>query len=405
MTEKRYLFFDSASTTKCSREAAELVMRFTTEDYGNPSSSHAYGQKSSQAIREARVFFATVFGVNPDQIIFTGSGSEADNLALYGVCLARPASVARGASQCHLLVSSIEHPAVRNTALSLKDLGVDVEFLPSGPDARVRKQDLLDRIRPETTLISIQHVNNIVGTVTDVEALATAAKAKNPHVVFHTDSVQAFGKVPLPKAPSAVDLVSISGHKVHGPKGVGALIVLNRSLLKGGLRPLIWGGEQEGGFRSGTQNAGLIAGFHSAARDCIEEMETRCARVRTLQQRFRDALTQAGLLTPSGPGHWNSPDEALPHIVSLSFPKYPTGPLSRLLEERGCLVSTGSACSSAKSEPDRVLQAMGFDAPRCESMLRISFDAELEPADVDTLVSCLKASVEQVQKLLGPRLK
>lgn len=412
--ESRYLFFDNASTTPCCEAAVELVRQYALEDYGNPSSSHALGQQAARAIREARVFFAKVFHVDPEQVVFTGSGSEADNLAVYGVAMNALAKRGNRASSetsrpPRILVSAIEHPAVRKTALSLTALGIDVQLIPVDSAGQIQREKYLELLTADTLLVSIQQVNNIMGAILPVEELARIAREKVPGVVFHTDSIQAFGRVPTIVHPSPIDLVSVSGHKIHGPKGIGALIVLNKSLLKSGLRPLVWGGEQEGGLRAGTQNAGLIAGFHAAAREALENQESCNQRISELRARLLDKLKARDLLftdpdSPKSIIRWNSPmdlKQAVPHIVSLSVPGYPSGPLAKLLEERHCLVSTGSACSSHKAEPDPVLSAMGLPANVVNSAIRVSFSGSNLPEHVDHLVGALDDSIRLMGQLLG----
>lgn len=400
---KPYLFFDNASTTKCCDEAAQLVRHFSVQDYGNPASAHALGQVSANAIRESRAFFANQFRVEPAQVIFTGSGSEADNLAVYGVAMAAWARKSEGPPP-RVLCSAIEHPAVRKTALSLSQLGFDVQLIPVDTQGQINSQALRGLLTPETVLVSIMRVNNIVGAIAPVEELARICKQQVPSVIFHTDAVQAFGRVGVPTAPSSVDLVSISAHKVEGPKGVGALIVLNKSLLKSGLRPLIWGGEQEGGFRSGTQSPGLIAGFHAAGERALRSQESHWQHTLQLRDHLRAQLEARSLLSDRperGQLVWNSPRDAVPHIVSLSLPGYPSGPFAKLLEERGCLVSTGSACSAHKPEPDPVLSAMKLPNEVVQSAIRISFSSENSIQDVDRLVAAIDESVQLMNQLLG----
>lgn len=404
---KTYLFFDNASTTKCCEAAVQLVRRFAEDDFGNPSSSHALGQAAAKAIRDARVFFGKTFNVGPDQVIFTGSGSEADNLAVYGIARTAVENlIKRGSSSGpapRVIASAIEHPAVRKTVQSLSSLGIDAQLAPVDEQGQVIVEKFLELLTPETVLVSIHQVNNIVGSVLPVEELARMAKAKVPGLVFHTDAVQAFGKVPSPTSPSLVDLVSISAHKVEGPKGVGALIILNKALTKT-IRPLVWGGDQEGGLRSGTQNAGLISGFHAAAELCIKHRDDFLSHTRQLRDRFEALLKERGLLDTEASQstiRWNSPQDGVPHIVSLSIPGFPSGPLAKLLEERLCLVSTGSACSSQKMEPDPVLSAMGLPSQVYTSAIRISFSTCNKLEDVDCLVKALDDSIQLMNQLLG----
>ncbi|MFL5814436.1 MAG: cysteine desulfurase family protein [Bdellovibrionia bacterium] len=415
---KNYLFFDNAATTRCCDSAATLLHRFATEDFGNPSSSHAYGQKASKAIADARQFFAQTFKVKPAQVIFTGGGTEADNLAVYGIALQAIVNANKASSQTgnpaarpRVLASAIEHPAVRKTVESLSEMGIDAQLIPVNADAQIRMDALEQLLTPETVLVSIQQVNNIVGSVLPVTEIARRCKELQPNVIFHTDAVQAFGKVEHPVSGSPVDLVSISGHKVHGPKGVGALIVLNENLLKSGIRPLIWGGEQEGGLRSGTQNAGLIAGFHAAAQETLAQKPQVEVHVKKLQSYFKEMLLARGL-THAEPTRcllrWNSPSQAVPHIINLSLMQVapgksagllPGGLLAQMLEERGCLVSTGSACSSKKKAPDAVLMAMGLPVEACGAALRISFSSSNKLEDVDTLIAALDESLQMMRSL------
>jgi cysteine desulfurase len=397
---EKYLFFDSASTTPCCEEAARLVEQFSTLDYGNPSSVHAYGQKAARVIRDARSFFAKTFQVEPNQIIFTGSGTEANNLAIYGVALAQLArqnSSSQKNSLNRVLISSLEHPAVRKPAESLSSLGFETQRIPVTPECQIDIPSFLELLTPSPLLVSIQQVNNIVGAHLPVEELAQICKAQAPNAIFHVDAVQAFGKVKLPKSPSKIDLISISGHKFGGPKGIGALIILNKKLLQNGLRPLIWGGGQENGFRSGTQNSGLIAGFHISAQKALQNSEENWKKVSDLKTELQ-RIFQEMQLTPM---YWNSPENAVPHIISLSFPGYAAGPLSRLLEERGCLVSVGSACSSKKPEPDPVLSAMGLSLEVQRSTLRVSLSQELSKEDLKKLVQAFADSLERMKLLEG----
>lgn len=389
-----YRFFDSASTTPCTPDAARLIERFAVQDFGNPSSGHLMGQRAAAAIRDARLFFAQTFRVEPNQVIFTGSGSEADNLAIYGTALGALAKKKSG----RILCSAIEHPAVRKTVQSLTGLGFDAQLIPVDAQAQINSQRYLELLNPETLLISIHQVNNITGAILPVEKLAELAKARFPEIIFHTDSIQAFGKIPHPTASSAVDLVSISGHKIGGPKGVGALIVLNKKLLQGHLRPQIWGGDQENGFRSGSQNAGLIAGFHSAAQQALSQRDGFIERMNSLRELLHSLLTEKKLKV-----RWNSPaaPEAVPHIVSLSVPDYPAGPLARLLEERGFLISTGSACSSQKSEPDPILTAMGLPPAVTSSAIRVSFSDLLTQDDIVAFVEALDDSLRLMSRLMA----
>jgi len=386
------LFFDNASTTRCCKEAAEALQHFAEQAFGNPSSSHALGQRSARAIHEARVFFADHFHTSPAQIIFTGSGTEADNLAVSGVALA---SLFKTKKPSRILVSASEHPAVAKAAIALQAHGCDVQTIPIDQQGQIIREKFLDLLTPATSLVSIQQVNNITGAILPVEELARITKERVPGAIFHTDAVQAFGKIPSLTSPSPVDLVAISAHKIEGPKGVGALIVLNSKLLKSGLQPLIWGGDQESGFRSGTQNAGLISGFHLAAKRMLAKQDAFIAHARTLRDRLQTQLAAHKI-----DALWNSPKDGAPHIINLSFPGFPSAPLARFIEERGCIISTGSACHSNSAETDPVLTAMNIPRAAQLSAIRISFSEELTIQNIDTLAATISDSLKRME-LLG----
>jgi cysteine desulfurase len=410
-----YLFFDSASTTKCSEAAIQLIQRYAGEDFGNPASTHVYGQKSARAIRDARLFFAEVFKVEPEQVIFTGSGTEANNLAISGIALAAHLNRPSEKPPVTVLTSSTEHPSVRKTVESLNAFGIDTQTVPVDRTGQLNREKFWALLTASTAVLSLHQINNIVGTVLPIEEIARLAKEKVPHLIVHTDAVQAFGKITVPKSTSSIDLISLSAHKIQGPKGVGALIVLNKKLLSNKLRPLIWGGDQEGGFRSGTQNAGLIAAFHIAAALALKNREQNFAHVSQL----RDHLKELLMSKHSGPDvagqnpdpttaefagsvvRWNSPADASPYIVSLSVPGFPAGPLAKLLEERGCLVSVGSACTAKKPQPDPVLGAMRLPTELHTSTIRVSFSADLVLSDIDRLAQALLESIQLMNKLLG----
>lgn len=372
------------------------MTRFAAQDFGNPSSAHLLGRQAAKALIEARKFFADQFQIKSEQVIFTGSGSESDNLAIYGVALD---ALAKGKKGARVITSASEHAAVKKSVQSLESLGFDVQLAPLKSDGQIDEPRLLELINPNVILVSIHRVNNILGTLIDVENLARLCKQKQPSLIFHSDCVQAFGKVDLPKAGSAVDLISLSAHKIQGPKGIGALIVLNPTLIKAGLRPLIWGGDQEMGLRSGTQSSGLIAGFHIAAQKTLNSRQKTQDQMELLRQTLQSELKKQGLLDLAV--RWNSPSLSIPNIVNLSVIGVPSTLVAQMLEEDGCIVSTGSACSSKKAEPDSVLTAMGCDETVCSSALRVSFCKTNRPEDVVYLVQSLGRSIKKVKELLS----
>lgn len=396
------VYFDHASTTSCCPEALDQLIHLTQNAYGNPSSSHRLGQIAARAISDARLFFGDLFHVPPEQVIFTGSGSESDNLAIYGVAMPYLARRDPWKQPPRVIASAIEHPAVRKTVLSLKELGFDVQLAPVDRKGFIERETFLKLLTPETILVSIMTVNNIVGSRQDIVELAKITKKAAPKAIFHTDAVQAFGKVDLPQAPSPVDLISLSAHKIHGPKGVGALVLLDEAVQKQ-LSPITWGGDQEQGLRSGTQNAAAISAFHFAAKIAITRQADLLDHAQKLRARLREDLIRKHLLNLEDCSKtrltWNSSDDAVPYIVSLGCPGIPSQPLAGLLEERGYLVATGSACSSAKTDPDPVLCAMGFPPGVAMSAIRISFSLENQLEEVVGLVQALEESVKILDQI------
>ncbi len=390
---KRY--FDHAATTQCYRTAAKALQLFSVDQYGNPSSSHAMGQEASTAILIARSYFAKIFKTSTKQIIFTGSGSEADNLALYGIALASflKEKHLSNFTPGNIVISKLEHPAVKKCAESLKDFGFEIRELNVNSSAQISTESLRSKIDHQTKLVSIMRVNNILGTINPIDKLAEEVKKINPTTVFHSDCVQALGKVDVPNSDSMVDLVSISAHKIHGPKGIGALIVLNKELLDPKkLMPSIWGGGQEAGFRAGTQNVGLISAFYEATKNSINEQPNFWSHVLTLKKLF---LSEIQPLLDKSMISINSPESACPHIISLVIRNVDSKKIAEYLNETGCMISTGSACSSEKSDLDPTLTAIGLDEQSIQSSVRVSFGLENSEDDVKFLAKCF---IQCIQK-------
>ena len=410
MAQNRY-FFDFASTTPPCSEAQNASKNFDEEYFGNPSSSHLLGAKAGEAIENARNFFADYFGVHPKNVIFTGSGTESDNLAVLGTAHAllardcREGRLKQNDYQAPLFAcSAVEHPAIRATTLSLKDFGWAPETLPVDVNGQIDEKKYHSFLHKNPSFISIMRVNNIIGTQFPIEDLAKKAKSICPNVIFHSDCVQAFGKVEVPKKGSQVDLISISGHKIEGPKGVGALIVLNDDLLDQGLpRPIICGGSQENGYRSGTQNAGLIAGFHCAAKKFLEKKDEYIEKTAQLKKQFIEGLLENQLLHQKERAmlQINSPKDGVPYVINLASPFLPASRIAKSLEEKGFFVATGSACSSKNRSPDPVLIATGKTIAEASSSIRVSFCSTQNQDDILALCNALKETIQSYEKKLG----
>jgi cysteine desulfurase len=353
------IYFDNAATTPLDPRVWEAMQPYLREQWGNPSSMHCEGRQARLAVDTARQQVAELLGAEPGEIVFTSSGTEADNLALQGVLLSE------GLRDCHLIASAIEHPAVLACCRHLERLGVAVTLLPVDPDGLVDPADLERALRPETRLVSIMAANNVTGAIQPLDELGRISRRHG--AVFHTDAVQAFGKIPLDVRRAPVDLVSLSAHKLHGPKGVGALYV--RSGVS--LTPILHGGGQEAGRRSSTENVAGIVGLGTAAELARTEMAAEAARLVQIRDRLIDAITS------TIPNAYLIGDRyrRLPGHICLGFAGMEGEAIKLLLEldSAGVAVSSGSACSSNHAgQPSHVLEAMGFDAPRARGSLRIT---------------------------------
>jgi len=353
------IYLDNAATTPPLPGVIEAVNHVLKTAWGNPSSVHTKGVEAERIVAEARRNVAAALRARPDEILFTSGGTEANALAIKG------AARARAGRYRHVITAATEHPSVFNAVESLEDEGFSVTVLPVDSEGRVRVEDVLAALRDDTGLVTLMWVNNEVGTLHPVAEIARAVKERRPDVWLHFDAVQAFGKVPIRLDEVPADLLTVSGHKIHGPKGVGALFV--REGVR--LAPLFGPGTQEKGIRPGTENVPGIAGFGVAAKaaaDMPAEMEKTRALKNLLWERIAAAVPFA---VRNGPA-----DEAAsaPHILSVSFPGLRGEVLVHALAERGVYVSTGSACSSRRRKGQRVLKALGLDERRAEGTIRLS---------------------------------
>ena len=378
------IYFDHSATTPLDPRVLNAMMPFLDGTFGNPSSQHIEGRKARGAVEMARTQVASLLGASSSEIVFTASGTEADNLALVGAIRAR--------KDCgHVVTSAIEHPAVLETCRFLEGAGTPVTYLPVDHHGSVKPGDLRAALRPDTHLVSIMAANNVVGTLQPVHELAHIARQSG--ALFHTDAVQAAGKVPLDVKLFPVDLVSLSAHKLHGPKGIGALYVRRGTHLS----PIVFGGGQERGLRSATENVSAIVGFGLAAELARQEMAAETVRLLKLRERIleelRAAIPHAYLI-----GH---PVERLPGHLCIGFAgqEGAVGRLLQALDDAGVAVSSGSACSAQHaSKPSSVLLAMGFDAERARGLLRVTLGRFNTSAEVERFLCILPRSVAA----LGP---
>lgn len=341
--------------------------------FGNPSSLHAEGQRAKRAIDTARSIVADALGADFSEITFTSGGTEADNAALLGIMLAHRAS------GNHLVTTQIEHEAVLRTAEFLQTIGFEATFIPPDSGGRIEPAQIAAAITDRTTLVSVMHANNEVGAIQPVRAIAEAAHARG--ALFHTDAVQAFGQLPTNVSELDADLLTVSGHKIYGPKGVGALYV--RSGIP--IEPWLHGGGQERGRRAGTENTAAIVGFGEAMRLMIQERTDESARLARLRDLFL-AMVHERIPLAILNGHLT---ERLPNNLNISFPGFAADATLVRLDREGISASSGSACASGSIEPSHVLVAMGLDEARINSAIRFTLGHSTSKEDIEKTVDML----------------
>ena len=352
------VYLDNSATTMAYECVGDIVRKVMCKDYGNPSSMHAKGVEAEQYIKEAKETFAKLLKVKDKEIFFTSGGTESDNLALRGVAWANQRAGK------HLITTAIEHPAIIHTMRHLEEEGFRVTYLPVDEEGRVRLEDLQKSIRQDTILVSVMHTNNEIGAVEPVMEIGALIKKMNPRTLFHVDAVQGFGKFRIWPKKMYIDLLSVSGHKIHGPKGIGFLYAGEKVKL----HPVVFGGGQQNGMRSGTENVPAIAGLGLASRKIYENFEEDNERMYRLRERLIDGVSDIGNIRINGcPGR-----EGAPHVVSISFRGVRSEVLLHALEDRGICVSAGSACAAKHPRPSETLKAIGVERALLESTLRFS---------------------------------
>jgi cysteine desulfurase len=365
------VYVDYNATTPVAPEVAAAIRPWLEEQFGNASSTHAYAQRARQALAQARQEVAALIGAHADEIVFTGSATEADNLALLGIARALPA-------KGHLVISAVEHPAVMQPAFRLRELGWEVTIVPVDASGRISTTDVAAALRPTTALVSIMHANNEVGTLQPVAEIARIAKSQG--VLVHTDAAQSLGKMAVNVADLSVDLLTIAGHKFYAPKGVGALYVRRGTPIA----PVLFGGEQEHGLRPGTENVAFIAGLGAACRLAGEKLPGITRRLMVLRDRLHAALV-AKIPGLALNGH---PEQRLPNTLHVSFPGVSGNAI--LAEAKDTVAaSVGSACHSATDRVSGVLAAMGFDEHRARGAVRLSVGQPTTEEEVDRVAEAL----------------
>lgn len=377
-------YFDNSATTRCGEGAKDMMVRALVEDYGNPSSLHGKGMEGERYIRDAREKISRTLKVKDSELIFTSGGTESNNLAIIG------GAMANRRSGMHLITTKIEHPAVLAPMKFLEEQGFSVTYLDVDKDGIISLEELTEAMTDETILVSIMYVNNEIGAVEPIAEAVGIIKRRNPNALFHVDAIQAYGKYVIRPAKLGIDLMSVSGHKIHGPKGSGFLYVKEKTKLK----PVIHGGGQQKNLRSGTENVPGIAGLGQAAQEAYESFETKQAHLFALKEAFVEGLRGEPWAHING----RTGRESAPHIVSLSVDGVRSEVLLHALEDRQIYVSAGSACSSNKPAPSVTLQAIGVGKDYLDSTVRISFCADNTLEEVEYCLASLKELVPMLQK-------
>lgn len=379
-------YLDNAATTRVFPEVRKMMVHVMEEDFGNPSSKHTKGITAENYIKEAKETICTQLKCKPKEIIFTSGGTESNNMAFIGTAIAN-----RRAGK-HVITTRIEHASVHEPMAYLEEMGYDVTYLPVDSTGRVSVEELENAIRENTFLISIMYVNNEVGSVQPIEQIGQMLKKKHPQILFHVDAIQAFGKYKIVPKKLGVDMMSVSGHKIHGPKGSGFLYVNEKVKI----RPILFGGGQQDGMRSGTENVPAIAGLGVAVKEIYTGHLEKRAKLYELKKRLIaglqdvDGVTINALIDPI--------EETAPHIVSVSFANTRSEVMLHALAQKGVFVSSGSACSSNHPELSGTLQAIGVKSELLDSTLRFSFSVMTTSEEIDYAIEVVKEVLPVLRK-------
>ena len=372
-------YLDNSATTRCSDRACQLMVDLLTKDYGNPSSLHMKGIEAERFVETAKKKIAKTLRVSEKEIIFTSGGTESNNLAIIGAAMAN-----RRAGN-HIITTSIEHASVENPMEFLKEQGFEITYLSVDENGIISLEELEEAVTEQTILVSMMQVNNEIGAIEPVAEAAELIKKKNPATLIHVDAIQSYGKMYIYPKKLGIDMLSVSGHKIHGPKGSGFLWVKEKTKLK----PLILGGGQQKGMRSGTENVPAIAGLGEAAEEIYENLDEKRAHLYGLKQRFIDGIEKLEGTHVNG----KTGEDSAPHIVSVSFEGIRSEVLLHSLEDRGIYVSSGSACSSnnhaGKQKASKTLRNIHLKENLLDSTLRFSFSVHTTEEEIDYALEVL----------------
>ena len=378
------VYLDNSATTRCYEEVGDLVRRVMCTDYGNPSSMHRKGVEAEHYIKEAKERLAKVLRINGKELIFTSGGTECDNLALIG---AARANQRRGR---HLITTVIEHPAILNTMQYLEEEGFRITYLPVDSNGLVRLEELRKALCPDTILVSIMYVNNEVGSVQPIQEAVNIVKAYNRNILFHSDAVQGFGKYHIYPKRMGIDMLSVSGHKIHGPKGIGFLYV--REGVK--IQPILFGGGQQKNMRSGTENVPGIAGLGLAAELIYQDLDQKTAHMRSLKKRFLEGIRELENCRV----HGLTDESSAPHIISVGVGGVRSEVLLHALEDQGIYVSSGSACASNHPSVSGVLRGIGVPREYLDTTIRFSMSEFTTEEEIDYTLETLYNIVPMLRR-------
>lgn len=377
-------YFDNSATTIVTEDVKDIVVKVMTEDYGNPSSMHMVGVNAEKYLKEAKETISKILKVEPNEIYFTSGGTESNNWAIMGAVEANKRSGKK------IITTKVEHASVKSPMKHLEQLGYEVTYLPVDQDGVVQLDALKEAMTEDTILVSIMYVNNEVGAIQPIEEIGKYIKTINKNVIYHVDAIQAFGKMEIKPKKSNIDVLTVSGHKIHGPKGTG-FMYLKKNVK---VNPFILGGGQQNAMRSGTENVPGIAGLAKASDDCYKHLEENVSKMIALKDYLIDGLLNIdGVTVNSKKGN-----EGAPHIVSASFSGVRSEVLLHALEDKGVYISAGSACSSNKPAISETLKAMNIDKDLLGSTVRFSFSRFNTKEEIDYTLEQLKAMLPILRK-------
>jgi cysteine desulfurase len=374
------IYVDNNATTRVAPEVVAEMLPYFSEQYGNPSSMHTFGGSVGAPVKAARERVAALLGAQPEEILFTSCGTESDSTAIHAALRSHP-------DKRHIITTRVEHPAIKNLCEYLAKNGYRITFVPVDRQGRLDLDFLMRNLSDDTAVVSVMWANNETGTLFPVEEIARQAKARG--IVFHTDAVQAVGKIPIDMSCSAIDMLSISGHKLHAPKGIGVLYLRKGTKFA----PFLMGGHQEAGRRAGTENTAAIIGMGRAAQLVMESMQDENTRVRALRDKLERELLQR---IPNSMVN-GDPDNRLPNTTSIAFEYVEGEAILLLMDQHGICASSGSACTSGSLEPSHVLRAMGVPFTAAHGSIRYSLSIYNTEAEIDFIIDKMPPIIERLR--------